>query len=352
MAKRLDDLLRGFGVDPDQRPEPKAPPRERNHFHSTSVLPSRFVRLLERDTELRGMLEGRAGKNPDRSPSGKDMVLGHRCRRLGFTPDEVREILRAAPYPVDGGRTEHYLDRTVAAIFRTPTHARRRPRTLTEGFGTLPARLLNGTWAGLSFTAAKLYGVMAIRRLRPSGIVRDGHGKLARWAGISQDSVGPAASELEAKGLIRRAWRWRGVNYWVKDLTCTREYQAHVEPTGEDGTEREAEGEDRPAGMRTGSSTSAFSPEHVTKATPAFSPEQVVLVMSGEEPSATPPLAPVQTGGDGFPSEKGGPGGVAPRGRCKGLTKAGVECGLRAVAGGRFCRWHEPREESACVREG
>ena len=224
MAKQINDLLQGLGVDPDQGPKPKPRSQGQAASHLALALPPRFMRLLEQSAEVRAMFEGRPGSSPDRTPSGKDMVLGHRCRRFGFTADEIGKILQGAHYPVDGGRTEGYIARTVTAIFTPmPKQAAERSRNITKGFGMLPARLLDGTWADLSFKAAKLYGVMVIRRLRPSGIVRDGHAKLARWAGIGQDSVGPAAKELEAKGLIRRDWRWRGVNYWVNDLTCTEE---------------------------------------------------------------------------------------------------------------------------------
>lgn len=245
MAARLDDLLRRLGVDPDRGPEAK--PRLKWETGSSSItgLPPRFLQLLERDARLRQMFEGRPGNTRDRTPSGRDMVLGHCCRRFGFTPDEVRRILQHAPYPVGGGRTEDYLRRTVGAIFaEVPKQAAGCSRNITEGFGKLPARLLDGTWANLSFKAAKLYAVLVIRCMRPSGIVRDSRDNLGRWAGIGVDSVSEAARELEAKGLIRRKRHPHGMNWWVNDLTFIGEKAAYVAPSAaeESGTGGEGEG--------------------------------------------------------------------------------------------------------------
>jgi hypothetical protein len=176
----------------------------------------RFLKLLQTDEVLKAMMAGVPGDNVDRTPSGKDMVLGHYCRRLDFTPEEVKPILRAARYSVGGGRTEEYLDRTIRKIFEPPaSRTRRVAAERAEGFGQMSARLLPGIWAKLSFIAAKLYVVMVIRCMRPSGIVRDGHTKLAGWAGIGEGSMGKAVKELVEKGLIRRKWRRGGVNYWV-----------------------------------------------------------------------------------------------------------------------------------------
>ncbi len=349
MAKRLDDLLRGLGVNPDQGPGPKSPSKGERYSPSGSDLPPRFLQLLKRDVELRGMFDGQSADNPDRTPSGKDMVLGHRCRRLGFTQDEVRKILRGAPYPVDGGRTEDYLDRTVKAIFtRMPTQARGRSRNIGDGFGMLPARLLDGTWAVLSLKAAKVYCVMTIRCMRPSGIVRDGHTKLAQWAGISPDSVGPAVRELEAEGLIRRAWRWRGVNYWVNDLTCTGENAAHVVPKGAEDADAGVEGEAWSDPAPTSNSTSVVSSAHVNEATPLLSPEQVVLVMNGSGDQSAGHPADSLIRRDETPVDERS-GAVPTTGRCRALTKARLECGLQAVPGERFCRWHQPKEKTQCV---
>jgi hypothetical protein len=216
MAKNLDGLLHGLGVNPHRKPATVLPWERRRGRGFETGLPLAFVKRLQTDSELRDLMAGVGGGNKDRSGSGKDMVLAHYLKRHGFPPDEVRRILPAAGYPVDGGRTEAYLDRTVRKVFESPAaRARRRTEERANGFGQLSARLLDGTWAELSFIAKALYGVFAIRCMRPSLIVRDSPKQLAAWAGIGQDSVGRAATELVEKGLLRRARHPKGVNYWL-----------------------------------------------------------------------------------------------------------------------------------------
>jgi hypothetical protein len=352
MAKRLDEILRGLGVDAEQALEPDARRAKTTSPPPASGLPPRFAALLQRDDALRALYEGQAGNNPDQTPSGKDMVLGHSCRRRSFKPEEVREILRSAPYRVAGGRTRDYLDRAIRKIFsETPRQEWASSRKATEGFGMLSARLLDGTWADLSFKAAKLYAVLVIRQMRPSGIVRDGHTTLARWAGISPDSVGPAANELEAKGLIRRAWRWHGVNYWVNDLTCTEENPAHVESAVAAGTGAERSECTDPLPTAISQSTSELSSVHVDKPTTELFPDHVVLVMSGKSPSAARSPRPVERSQDAVVGDRHTHDAAVTHRRCQALTKARLECGLRAVAGSRFCRHHQGKDV-VCVPAG
>ena len=221
MTVSVDELLGKLDVSPEPGPEGSVEwPRAARHVNHGRV-PPRFLELIARDADFAALFHGKGAKTGDRSPSGKDMVLGHQCRREGFSAEEVRTILQAAPYRVDGGRTPGYLDRTVKAIFeKTPRHVWANSRRSGGGFGMLFAWLLPDIWAGLSPKAKAVYGVMVIHCLRPSGIVRLGHTTLANLAGVSLDSVGLAVKELVVKGLIRRKWRKGGVNYWVNPSPC------------------------------------------------------------------------------------------------------------------------------------
>jgi len=196
-------------------------------------LPTRWVQMITRWPQAQAAWSGQ-GAHPDKSGSGCDMFLAHFTRRLGFNRDEVREILRAAPYPMDGSRTPDYLDRTVHKAFAS-VGTRPRPRT---GFGQMPNWIVSsGTLARLSSRAAKVLTVLVTRAERPSFIVRISMVRLVAEAKVSVDRVGKATDELAAAGVIRKqraiGGRW---NIWIRHhppLTYSAESAEHVsDPQG------------------------------------------------------------------------------------------------------------------------
>ncbi len=161
-------------------------------------LPDRWLRLVERNHRTRAAWEGR-GEHQDRSGSGKDLFLAHEARRCGFGPAEARQIVLAAPWSVQGGRTATYLDRTIGRAYQA---GQKRPLPI---FGMFPASLIdNGIFAGLTSPEKALLVVLCVRRMRRSSTVLRSVDLLARDAGMEARQLRRAAAKLETRGLIRR----------------------------------------------------------------------------------------------------------------------------------------------------
>lgn len=161
-------------------------------------VPERWLRLVESNPRTRAAWEGQ-GEHHDQTGSGRDMYLAHEIRRCGFGPEEARRILRAAPYPVGGGRPASYLDRTLAKAYKAGQ------RRQLPAYGIAPAGPVDDrTFARLAPASKALYHVLLVRRMRPSGVVVRSVELLAVDAGISVKSVGPAGAKLEKAGLLQR----------------------------------------------------------------------------------------------------------------------------------------------------
>ena len=165
-----------------------------------ATVPERWLRLVETNPRVAAAWQGEDKELRGREGgSGLDMRLAHEIRRYGFSLEEARRILAAAPYPVGGGRSAAYLDRTIARAFQA---GRRRA---LPAYGAVPAAVVDsGAFARLHPATKALLFVLFVRRMRPSGTVLRSAQNLARDAGISPRSVGPAGAQLEAEGWISR----------------------------------------------------------------------------------------------------------------------------------------------------
>lgn len=206
------EVLRLFQPKPDAADRNRAAKPERS-------LSTRIQKALARNPRLRAAFEGTIPPPNDNSGSGYDMVLAHECRRAGLSETDAELLLSAAPYPKRNPRTPKYVRRTVSQAFAAGGEAKGNG----GGYGSIPAWVVGSRiWRRLSPKAKALYGVLRVRALRPSGLVKDGRPKLADLAGISTESVGAALTELKKAGLVSRVKRWRlGTNIWVTDPTCT-----------------------------------------------------------------------------------------------------------------------------------
>lgn len=183
-----------LGGGPDSQPLPAGP----------ASVPERWARLVEKNPRVRAAWEGRTA-TPEGSASAKDMLLAHEIRRCGFGPEEARQILAAAPYPVGGGRPEAYLDRTVARAFEKGRQRKVRP------YGAIPvAPVEAGVIARLPRAPLALYVVLCRHRMRESNTVLKNAIELAREAGIHPKTLGGAAARLVKEGLIERPKRVAG----------------------------------------------------------------------------------------------------------------------------------------------
>jgi hypothetical protein len=229
-------------------------------------VPPRWLQMVDRWEPARRVWNGQ-GDHADKSPSGCDMFLGHFARRLGFNRAEVEQILRAAPYPVGGGRTADYLKRTVDRAF---SFVGTRPRP-QGGYGQLPNWIIaTGTYAKLSRRAKAALALLVKHAERPSFIVRISMKRLASEANISIDRVGLATGELAAAGTIRKTramgGRW---NIWI----------AHEPPPtySAEGAEYVSEIQARPGGETWRSPTRLRrSAEYVRASDSALTAEHVV----------------------------------------------------------------------------
>lgn len=246
--------------------------------------PERWLRLVESNPRTRAAWEGR-GDHPDRTGSGRDMFLAHELRRCSFGPEEARRILREAPYPVEGGRTERYLDLTLAKAYQAG-----RKRQL-PAYGIAPAAPVDsGAWARLTPAAKALYYVLLVRRMRPSGKIVWSAEKLARDAGIHVNSIGPAAAQLEEEGLVTRK-RVAGsrMEYHVP-LISPQESTGVSQAPAEEGVPQATAGLD-PTPGNSGGETNRATPR-------IYGGEPVMVHEIGGGPGPAPPATEALPGGE------------------------------------------------------
>lgn len=184
-------------------------------------LPSGWLALVEKIPSLRDAWLGRGTDHADTSGSGCDMKLAHLARKYHFKPEQVKAILHHAPYVVGGGRSQAYLDLTVAKAFARPASQRQ-----GAPFAPIPVwPFTTGVWVALSPSARAAYPLLCALSDRPRGVpavswdelrVRASMGYIATRSGIHRDRVGLVMGELERHHLIRRerapGGRW---NLWL-----------------------------------------------------------------------------------------------------------------------------------------
>ncbi len=192
-------------------------------------LPVHLQEALRDHPRLHDAFEGKINPPHDQTGSARDLVLTHLARKIGLSEADAIALMCNSKYPKRNPRTEKYIDRTLAKVYRRRPVGK--PEAKTAASGGVPR--VAGRLKNVGAKAALLYNVLRekmvpSRDVRVLGVVREGRGKLRERSGLSDDGLTRAGSKLEKAGFILRK-RWRGgTNIFLLDPTYTAESAAQV----------------------------------------------------------------------------------------------------------------------------